>query len=42
MMLVLQRQHRTGEARNVAAAYLRRFPDGVYARAARAVTLSDR
>ena len=41
MMLVLERQHRTGEARTVAAAYLRRFPDGVYARAARAVASSD-
>ena len=37
MMLVLERQQRTEQARTLAAAYLRRFPDGVYARAARAV-----
>jgi hypothetical protein len=42
MMLVLERQHRTDEAHTVAAAYLRRFPDGAYARAARAVASSDR
>jgi hypothetical protein len=42
MMLVLERQQRTDEARTVAAAYLRRFPDGAYARAARAVASSDR
>jgi hypothetical protein len=41
MMLVLERQQRIGEARTVAAAYLRRFPDGVYARAARAVASLD-
>lgn len=38
MMIVLERQQRTDEARAVAAAYLRRFPQGVYARAARVVT----
>ncbi len=42
MMLVLQRQQRTEEARTLAADYLRRFPEGVYARAARAVASSDR
>ena len=42
MMLVLQRQQRTEEARTLAADYLRRFPQGVYARAARAVASSDR
>jgi ferric-dicitrate binding protein FerR (iron transport regulator) len=41
-MLVLARQHRTEEARAVAATYLRRFPDGGYARAARAVASPDR
>ena len=41
MMLVLERQQRTKEARTVAAAYLRRFPEGVYARAARAVASPD-
>jgi ferric-dicitrate binding protein FerR (iron transport regulator) len=41
MMLVLERQHRTNQARDVAVAYLRRFPQGVYARAARALASSD-
>jgi ferric-dicitrate binding protein FerR (iron transport regulator) len=41
-MLVLERQHRTDEARAVATAYLRRFPQGAYARAARAVASPDR
>lgn len=38
MMIALERQQRTDEARAVATAYLRRFPQGVYARAAREVT----
>jgi TolA-binding protein len=38
MMIVLERQHRMDEARTVATEYLHRFPQGVYARAARAVT----
>ena len=42
MMIVLERQQRMDQARAVAAAYLRRFPQGVYARAARAVTSPDR
>ena len=42
MMIVLERQQRIDEARAVATAYLRRFPQGVYARAARAVTSPDR
>jgi hypothetical protein len=42
MMLVLERQQRTNQARDVAIAYLRRFPQGVYARAARALASSDR
>jgi ferric-dicitrate binding protein FerR (iron transport regulator) len=42
MMIVLERQQRIDEARAVARAYLRRFPQGVYARAARAVTSPDR
>jgi ferric-dicitrate binding protein FerR (iron transport regulator)/TolA-binding protein len=42
MMIVLERQQRIDEARTVAAAYLRRFPQGVYARAARDVTSPDR
>ncbi|HVT09459.1 MAG TPA: FecR family protein [Polyangia bacterium] len=42
MMIVLERQQRMDEARAVAVAYLRRFPQGVYARAARAVTSPDR
>jgi len=42
MMLVLQRQQRTEEARTLATDYLNRFPQGVYARAARAVASSDR
>jgi hypothetical protein len=42
MMLVLEREQRTEEARTLAADYLRRFPQGVYARAARAVASSDR
>lgn len=37
MMIVLDRQQRTDEARAVAGNYLRRFPQGVYARAARGV-----
>jgi len=41
MLLVLEREQRTDEARTVAAAYIRRFPDGAYARAARAVAASD-
>jgi TolA-binding protein len=41
MMLVLERQHRTDQARAIAAAYLRRFPHGVYAQAARALASSD-
>ncbi|MEP6652909.1 MAG: FecR family protein [Myxococcales bacterium] len=41
MMLVLRRQHRTEQAHGVAVAYLRRFPRGVYARAARAMLSSD-
>jgi len=41
MMLVLERQQRTDQARAVAATYLRRFPQGVYARAARALASSD-
>jgi TolA-binding protein len=36
-MMVLERQHRDAEARAVAADYLRRFPDGNYAHAARAI-----
>ena len=42
MMLVLERQLRTDQARDVAVAYLRRFPQGVYARAARALASSDK
>jgi hypothetical protein len=38
MMIVLLRQHRTDEARKLAAGYLRRFPHGSYADAAQAVT----
>jgi TolA-binding protein len=38
MMMVLERQQRIDEARAVATTYLRRFPQGVYARAARGVT----
>ena len=38
MMMVLERQQRIDEARAVASEYLRRFPQGVYARAARRVT----
>ncbi|MEO5769001.1 MAG: FecR family protein [Polyangia bacterium] len=41
MMLVLRRQHRIDQAHGVAAAYLRQFPRGVYARAARAMLSSD-
>jgi hypothetical protein len=41
MMLVLERQQRTDQARAVAAAYLRRFPHGAYARAARALASPD-
>jgi hypothetical protein len=41
MMLVLDRQQRSPEARAVAATYLRRFPHGVYARAARALASPD-
>jgi ferric-dicitrate binding protein FerR (iron transport regulator) len=41
MMLVLDREQRTAEARAVAATYLRRFPRGVYARAARALAAPD-
>jgi hypothetical protein len=41
MMLVLDREHQTPQARAVAAAYLRRFPHGVYARAARALASPD-
>jgi hypothetical protein len=41
MMLVLERAQRTDKARAVAADYLRRFPQGVYARAARALASSD-
>jgi len=37
MMIALERQQRTDEARAVASAYLRRFPQGVYARTAREV-----
>jgi TolA-binding protein len=37
MMIVLDRQQRIDEARAVAATYLRRFPQGIYARAARGV-----
>jgi hypothetical protein len=42
MMLVLERQQRNDQARAVAAAYLRRFPQGVYARAARALSSPGR
>ncbi len=42
MMIVLERQQRIDEARTVATAYLRQFPQGVYARAARALTSPDR
>jgi hypothetical protein len=42
MMLVLERQQRTNQARDVATAYLRRFPQGGYARAARALAPSDK
>jgi len=42
MMLVLERQQRTAEARALAAAYLHRFPQGAYARAAREMASSDR
>jgi len=38
MIIVLQRQRRTDEARKLAMAYLRRFPHGSYAGAAQAVT----
>jgi len=38
MMIALERQQRMDEARAVASAYLRRFPQGVYARTAREVT----
>jgi len=38
MMIVLEREQRTEEARAVASQYLHRFPQGVYARAARALT----
>ena len=38
MMIALDRQQRMDEARAVASAYLRRFPQGVYARTAREVT----
>jgi len=38
MIIALERQQRMDEARAVAAAYLRRFPQGVYARTAREVT----
>ena len=38
MIIVLERQQRMDQARAVAAAYLRRFPQGVYARTAREVT----
>lgn len=41
MMLVLERQQRTEEARALAAAYLRKFPHGAYARAARRVASSS-
>jgi ferric-dicitrate binding protein FerR (iron transport regulator) len=36
-MMVLQREHRAPEARAIAVDYLRRFPDGTYAHAARAL-----
>ena len=36
-MMVLQRTHRQGEAAAIAADYLRRFPTGTYAHAARAL-----
>jgi TolA-binding protein len=36
-MMVLQREHRSAEARTVAADYMQRFPDGIYAHAARAL-----
>jgi ferric-dicitrate binding protein FerR (iron transport regulator) len=42
MMLVLERQQRTEQARAVAATYLRRFPQGVYARAARALASPEK
>lgn len=42
MMLALDRQQRTEEARTVAAGYLRRFPHGAYARAARGIARTDR
>jgi len=38
MMIVLEREKRSEEARAVASQYLHRFPQGVYARAARALT----
>ena len=41
MMLVLERQQRTNQARDVAVAYLRRFPRGVYAREAHALASSE-
>lgn len=37
MMMVLERQQHTDQARAIATDYLRRFPQGVYARAARGV-----
>ncbi len=42
VMTVLERQQRMDEARRVAAEYLRRFPQGPYARAARALASPDR
>jgi TolA-binding protein len=36
-MMVLERQHRDADARAIAADYLRRFPNGNYAHAARAI-----
>jgi ferric-dicitrate binding protein FerR (iron transport regulator) len=42
MMLVLEREQRTDKAREVAGAYLRRFPQGAYARAARALASPDK
>ena len=38
MMVGLERQQRVDEARALAGTYLRRFPDGVYARAAHELT----
>ena len=40
MMLVLERQEQTDQAHVVASSYLRRFPQGVYSRAARVITAS--